>query len=500
MKVLFEYLNYGSSDNIREYEEIIKSIKLVRVLNGKEFSNYCNDLARMDKAYDQELLEEMLPHLTLDPSEIKNKELQLFYLKNRIQEGKFISGYLLIRYMNYLITGSTLFINKAKEYNNNFYDIFSLEVGNEIHQILATYEKELARYWNTYHDTFIAIKIASNHSGIKNKINRIMMQARKYNNQVDLSIKYDLDIIFDIKNDIEKVKELLSNKSLKELLKMYNLLLNEDYYKKKRVKMYPIRNGKVFFKEYKKEDPTPFIPKKEIIKLYISKKLLELENTLKEKYNTNEVFNLPVEYTSPIVFSQKKASGGVYYKSSFPIKSGYKIGISWEFCGDTDLSGLNINTGQTISWNTSWGNSGVRYSGDCTSAGSEYLEFGEVDKDLNYLLKINLYSIYNYDSTPKFRVFIVDENDTEIYKSDDIAFDKKGYVIGYIKEGRFILNILNSNNRHVEYSKEELPIIVECFIANLPIITFEELLDDLGIKYNKVDKSTFEGEYLYNLI
>ena len=113
-KVFIEYLFYGKENTWRETEEITKAIQMVRVLNQKEFTEYCNDLARQDKAFDQELLEEMVPHLDLPLDEIKNKELQILYMKENIGKKQF-SGYSLIRFINYLITGETLFIDRNKD-------------------------------------------------------------------------------------------------------------------------------------------------------------------------------------------------------------------------------------------------------------------------------------------------------------------------------------------------------------------------------------------------
>ena len=204
-KVFIEYLFYGKENPWRETEEITKAIQMVRVLNKKEFTEYCNELARQDKAFDQEILEEMVPHLDLPLDEIKNKELQILYMKENIGKKQF-SGYSLIRFINYLITGETLFIDRNKdgsyrEYTYKFDDLKEvIEKMYLVNEILKANEFELAKYYNTYRDTFVALKRFAKSKGelkmnIPNHINRIMNIARtKAVNQKNLTIKYDIDI------------------------------------------------------------------------------------------------------------------------------------------------------------------------------------------------------------------------------------------------------------------------------------------------------------------
>lgn len=526
-KVFIEYLFYGKENPWRETEEITKAIQMVRVLNRKEFTEYCNDLARQDKAFDQEVLEEMVPHLDLPLDEIKNKELQILYMKENIGKKQF-SGYSLIRFINYLITGETLFIDRNKdgsyrEYTYKFDDLKeAIEKMYLVNEILKANEFELAKYYNTYRDTFVALKrFAKSKEELKmnipNHINRIMNIARtKAVNQKNLTIKYDIDIFFS-KKPMEEIKAFLKEKTLKELLKLWQIIKNEEYFKAQGVKSYTIRNGRIFMKRYTGN------------RSFDMSHSLLLANIIKEKFNTllkewiekvekeiidsipddieepvgaifPDKFVLPKEYDSPVVFSQKKSSGGVYYGSSFPIKKGYKIGIKWEQDIDIDLSSKDIDLGKSIGWNTTWDIAGMAYSGDCRTAGSEYIEIKEVYDDTNIIFNANLYYGRNEDS---MRVFILDENNNMIYESDDILFDKNEMVIGYAKGNEFILDVRTLTNRNVKYTRldgREDKLDYDIYLANLPIIKLEELLDLLSIPYEKVSKSDNEFEYLYNLI
>ena len=526
-KVFIEYLFYGKENPWRETEEITKAIQMVRVLNQKEFTEYCNDLARQDKAFDQELLEEMLPHLDLPVDEIKNKELQILYMKENIGKKQF-SGYSLIRFINYLITGETLFIDRNKdgsyrEYTYKFEDLKeAIEKMYLVNEILKTNEFELAKYYNTYRDTFVALKrFAKSKEELKmnipNHINRIMNIARtKAVNQKNLSIKYDIDIFFS-KKPMEEIKAFLKGKTLKELLKLWQIMKNEEYFKSQGVKSYTIRNGRIFMKRYTGN------------RSFDMSHSLILANIIKEKFNTllkewiekvekkimdsilddsdepvevifPDKFVLPKEYDSPVVFSQKKSSAGVYYGSSFPIKNGYKIGIKWEQDIDIDLSSKDIDTGKAVVWNARWSIPGLEYSGDCRTAGSEYMEITDLDNINNLIFNANLYF---GDKGVSMRVFILDENNNMIYESDDIYFDKNEMVIGYMLDEQFVLDVRTLTNKNVKYTRldgREDKMDYDAFLANLPIIKLEELLDLLSIPYEKVSKKENEFEYLYNLI
>ena len=358
---------------------------------------------------------------------------------------------------------------------------------------------------------------------IPNHINRIMNIARtKAVNQKNLTIKYDIDIFFS-KKPMEEIKAFLKEKTLKELLKLWQIMKNEEYFKAQGVKSYTIRNGRIFMKRYtgnRSFDMSHSLVLANIIKEKFNELLEKWQDKIEEEIekenigalyeeeivsaiygiNLPEKFVLPKEYDSPVVFSQKKSSAGVYFGSSFPIKKGYKIGIKWEQDIDIDLSSKDIDLGKSIGWNTSWDIAGMAYSGDCRTAGSEYIEIKEVYKDSNLIFNANLFYGEKDDS---MRIFILDKNNNMIYESDDIFFDKKEMVIGYVKGNEFILNVSTLTNRNVKYTRldgREDKLDYDTYLANLPIIKLEELLDLLSIPYEKVSKSDNEFEYLYNLI
>ena len=147
-KTILEYTFYQIPEITEEFHtvrQVVEEVKLIKVLNKEEFIEFCNDLVRFDKALESSILEELFTYLTVDVSEIKNKEIKILYIKDRLKNNKFINGYELVRYINYLLTGSTLFINFRKKYANKnmkFEYVNTYEKLKEIYDIFSNNEKE----------------------------------------------------------------------------------------------------------------------------------------------------------------------------------------------------------------------------------------------------------------------------------------------------------------------------------------------------------------------
>ena len=358
-KTILEYTFYQIPEIIEEFHtvrQVVEEVKFIKVLNKEEFIEFCNDLVRLDKALESSILEELFTYLTVDVSEIKNKEIKILYIKDRLKNNKFINGYELIRYINYLLTGKTLFINFRKKYANKnmkFEYVNTYEQLREIYDIISKSEIELSKYYNLYRDFFVHIKLWAKRnvkyyelnriylvenfkdaqdngnnihqifSLLKNSINRITRFSKKQK-QKKINLSFDKDIInenFDIQEKFYK------SKTLKELLKLLNYFILEKYYVNKSLKSYKIRNGKNYVKEYKGKNinVNNYLPLYKIIK---EKILLSLKETKTEKdfmgnEYTKEVINdliLPKLFTTPLLLSDKKRSNGVYYKSSIELK------------------------------------------------------------------------------------------------------------------------------------------------------------------------------------
>lgn len=522
-KTIIEYTFYGipKSDEFDTIRKVIEKVRLVKVLNLEEYQEFCNDLVRMDKALDSDIIKDLVTYLTLPLSEVKNKEVKILYIKEKIENNQFVNGYELIRFINYILTGTTLFVNYKKEYANKK-DDFSL-VDNDINwleKILFNKERllEMAKYRNTYQDFFIHIKLwikrmmkessseKSKFSKMVTSINQILRKGKKIK-QVNLSISFIKEYL---NKSLDEQDKFFSTLSIKELFKFINYLKLEDYYISQGKKDYRIRNGKFFIKEYKNNsfdlNESLFVPMTVLKQKLTEKFTVEKEAYVKDerngavvtavKYKEYEPPIFPYEWTTPLLLSDKRKSNGVYYGSGIKIEEGFRIGVIWETDSDLDLSILDLK-GNTFSWNTRWGNSDaiVEYSGDKTSAGTELFKLNKIDKIEENSMYFRLNKFSDYSGEASFRIFIEDGNGSIIYKSELLYFEKLGkrqVTLGYIINGIFYLDVFPENNRIVSYTSsdcKESNLNLGEFLMRKPIFSIESIFDELGLEYIK-EKST----------
>ena len=230
-----------------------------------------------------------------------------------------------------------------------------------------------------------------------------------------------------------------------------------------------------------------------------SLKEIKIEKDFMGNEYTKEIINdliLPKLFTTPLLLSDKKRSNGVYYKSSIELKENDSVGIIWEDDIDIDLS-LLLSNGRVLSWNNDFlGDNGLKFSGDVTSAGSEYFRFVKL-KNVEGYLRANLY-YGNYGLGDNFSIFIEREGKI-IYKSDVISFSqikRSQITIGYIRDNKFFLDIFGENNNNVAYINNK-EFSIEKFLINQPIPTVEKLLDYLEIPYKKLDTTELNGKNYY---
>lgn len=529
-KTILEYTFYQIPQITAEFHtvrQVVEEVKLIKVLDKKEFIEFCNDLVRLDKALESSILEELFTYLTVDVSEIKNKEIKLLYIKDRLKNNKYVNGYELVRYINYLLTGSTLFINFRKKYANKnmrFEYVDSFDKLKEIYDIISKNEIELSKYYNLYRDFFIHTKLWAKRnlsyyhlienfensknkeieihqvfSLLKNSINRITRFSKKQK-QVKINLSFDKDII---NESFEKQEEFYKGKTLKELFKLLHYFTLEKYYVDKKLKSYKIRNGKNYVKEYKGKDinVNSYLPLYKIIKekILTSLKEIKIEKDFMWNEYIREVNNdliLPKLFTTPLLLSDKKRSNEVYYKSSIELQKNDRVGIIWKDDVDLDIS-LLLTNGDIISWNNDFNCSelGIDFSRDMRSAGSEYIIFENL-KNVKGYLRANFFSGYKEDVT--FNIFI--ERDGKIvYKSDNVSFKELGksqLTIGYINDNKFFLDIFSEKDSRVAYYKDD-NFELEEFLINLPVPTVEKLLDYLEIPYKKLDTTELKDKKYY---
>ena len=511
IRVALEYLLYNIDipKVWRNYERTTSNIQLIKVVNEKEFVEFVNGLLSMDKAYPIEFLSEIRHYVTLPLEEIKNKEMQAIFTMEAIVNYEKVSGYLLVRCMNYMLTGNSLFIQKRKGYKINSYKEENALTGFKpkiadidlIIRILFDHDHvtELAKYYNTYRDTFVAMKkyLHSEYPEYKfnREFNKIFNRYVRKNKvkQVDLSVQYDIDILkrgtdTDIKNHI-------STLSLKSLLKLYSILISDEYYIQKKMKPYHIRNGKTwidtnFTTEYKTSIP--------LCSMFIYEALRKRVNELKEKEGLESIV-FPKEHMSPLIFSDKRRVAGIYYGSGIKVKEGWSIGIEWQTNADIDLHAMSYprtepDKSENVGWCYDTCNNMLSYSGDCRIAGDEYITLKTDPRDIRAFFHMNLYS--GHQDLP-FRIFIMDENNKLIFQSEEIFFppEKRSMCYGYIKkDGYFVLDLFSMTKDTVginigEHWDDTVEVNIADLFINTSGIFLEELFDIAGIQYEKLSQN-----------
>lgn len=532
-KTIVEYTFYGipKSDEFDTIRKVLEKVRLVKVLNMKEYQEFCNNLVRMDKALDSDIIKDLVTYLTLPLSEVKNKEVKILYIKEKIENNQFVNGYELIRFINYILTGTTLFVNYKKEYANKNDDF--LLVDNDINwleKILFNKERllEMAKYRNTYQDFFIHIKLwikkmikessseKSKFSKMVTSINQILRKGKKIK-QVNLSISFIKEYL---NKSLDEQNKFFSTLSIKELFKFINYLKLEDYYISQGKKDYRIRNGKFFIKEYKNNsfdlNESLFVPMTVLKQKLTEKFTVEKEAYVKDerndavvtsvKYKEYEAPIFPFEWTTPLLLSDKRKSNGVYYGSGIKVEEGFRIGVIWETDSDLDLSILDLK-GNTFSWNTRWGNSDaiVEYSGDKTSAGTELFKLNKIDKIEENSMYFRLNKFSDYSGEASFRIFIEDGNGSIVYKSELLYFEKLGkrqVTLGYIINGIFYLDVFPENNRIVSYTSSdgsESNLNLGEFLMRKPIFSIESIFDELGLEYRKEISTDLKEDEKYTI-
>lgn len=495
LKVLCEYLTHDISfgnkgkaeaSPFSHYQDVINKTRLVKVMTTKEFTDYVNKLFSSNKALPDELIEEMLPYAILDLSDVKNKEVKLWMLDELVQNGTYINGYELVRYINYLMTDNLMYIHKRQEDYVGSTNVYNPRTVDELKYILSneTYQKSLASVYNNHIKTFIWLRhvfVFTNNRNLASYINKIKRLAKK-TKQVDFSVDYHINIL---SKPVEEQEQIFAKKnfSLKELLNMYLVANQNAYYAKQGLKPYLIRNGRLWIGTY--TDKNVHYNQTVLLK-QLKQKFLELGDIV-----------LPTEYNLPIQFSDKKKLGDMYFGTGFKLQVGDEVGIVWDDDVDFDLSFTDYTNKTHYSFYDTFSTTLFSHSGDCRTAGSELIKI--LDKDA---LKatcgfyVNLYSGHK-DCT--FRI-IIKRGEQILYQSHQCTMDKSQMFMGYLKDGQFILELTSVNNsnisRYIQLAKDknrsaEHEIIqtgdnyenLNEFLSNRPFIFLKDVLEQLEIPY-----------------
>lgn len=481
MKKFIEYVSYGfvNKSLVSSLKETFPKVKILTLMTMDEYIEFCNGLVSIDKAIDSDVINHMSKFITLDYKDIKNKEMKVLKLLNRLSDENDnlddINGYELIRLLNEIIVkNENGFFHKRKGYkllHDNFTPLDEIDM--KLVCRLLSFENKLYPYTNTYRDTLIAYKIylKNKNSEVNTLINRLIRKGKNVS-KISAEVKYDIDLLkgYSIGN-APGLEEL----SLKRLFKLFNVITKNSFYAGAGMKDYFIRNGKIFLdKSYKN--------KREYV--FVTPVMNEIKRRLD---NIKEEIILPEEYKSPIIMSDKKKVGNVYFGSAIKIKHNYAVGVKWYSDMDLDIS-MQFDDLKIINYRDEKRN-GIYFSGDCRHDGSEYIKF--VDKDMetntNGLIRVSLFSEgSSKEEERKFKIFILDDNDNVIFETEYINIVKKQNSVAVISDGYCYIDVRAESNKDTVVYNEYNEDILSLYL-NQPKVLLENILDHLEIPYRKVN-------------
>lgn len=354
-------------------------------------------------------------------------------------------------------------------------------------RLLLSYEELLTPYWNTFRDTLIFFKIYLGDREVSRLINRINNEAKKVK-QVSMKSSFDIEK----QNDPKFLKTL----DLKRLLGIYIATTNNTFFKGFGKKSYKIRNGKVFIKDYTTHNTNEYLPSTTLI--------IELANRFKEISEKKPII-LRSGIKTPLIMSDKKAIGGIYFGSAFQIPEGpISFGIEWRENVDFDLS-YRDNLRDTRMY---YGNLRefpddypIFFSGDIRNAGSEYFKFKETDiSKEDGVFNVNIFSSAlreRADGSRPSCKFYIEKNNEVIFETDYFEPEKSQFTFGRIINREFILDINSTVDAHTAAFSSEDAKAFEEIMSNMPRLYIDDLLDSIGVPYEYKEPEALEKDEEY---
>ena len=504
LKTLTEYALYPVDSQefkecYRTVKEINPKLKFIRVLTLEEMQEFCNDLVTTNKAVKSRIIPLLDDFVTVKFKDIVNKEFRTFRLNKLLRSGVTsgvlsdagISGYDIIKvlYSEMMDKNPTMLIQRKKGYATRWTGEVKRkdDIDMDYVKLLLSYEDLLTPYWNTFRDTLIFFKIYLGDKEISRLVNRLNNKAKKVE-QVSMKSSYDIEK----QNDPKFLKTL----DLKRLLGVYIATTNNTFFKGFGKKSYKVRNGKVFIKDYTTHNTNEYLPSTALI--------IELCNRFKEISEKKPII-LRSGIKTPLIMSDKKAIGGIYFGSAFQIPEGpISFGIEWRENVDFDLS-YRDNLRDTRMY---YGNFDdfpddypIFFSGDIRNAGSEYFKLKEKDiSKEDGIFTVNIFSAALRErsdgSRPSCKFYI--EKDSEVlFETDYFEPEKSQFTFGRIINKEFILDINSTSEaRTATFSSEEAKAFEE-IMNNMPRLYIDDLLDSIGVSYEYKEPEALEKDEEY---
>lgn len=464
----------------------VHSFGFVKGVSVKELKEMVLDLIYSNiPLKDAEVIKKIINYYNIeyDINRVLNNEIKVAIFNPN--EDLFKNGDDAVRYICYLATKSTLLI-KSREVitaikkigiNNIFFDNHAFVLSQVFHR----------------HKNII---LAAKNDNNKTIINAIGRMAKKNHVPIKPSISKSI-ISHYLKGDVYNYKDILETVRTTDLFKYLNLILFKM--SKPKQNLYVIRNGKVFYNNV--SHTTANIDRLEVLKELI---LSILKDRLKHLNNKKILLDKNVHYGLPI--SRKQTIGHLPYGTKVSVED-KKIssGIYWELgynAYDLDLSTIDKD-GNRTGWGQLSGYSNdnpVTYSGDMaypTDKGAMEFMTSKTKSDLVYGLYVNVFN----GSIPCNFDLVVGNSKGNKWIDETIIKEKhtllsKGNIIGFVKNGSYIVFYGRGSNKSVSDPKDKA--LVERGLADFYNINM--LLDILGISYSldREDGIVYDHDLIYS--
>lgn len=413
-------------------------------------------------------------------SEIKNNELKVLLFN--ADKDVFDNGDDAVRYIVYKTTDQSLLIKSSK--------VITLTASNKnriSNRFLKNHARVLANVFNRHKKIILSLKNESN----KTIINKISRMSKTDHIPVRESF---------VKRFINESLEgrihdysVVDSFSIRDKFKFLNLL---EYKKiQSEVDAFVIRNGKVHIEQGRKTYKIPNIE-------YVQERILEsLAKDLVDLKTKSILLDAKVDYGLPS--TRKQAMGNLPFGTTITVDSEeISSGIYWENAWgaiDLDLSTIDKG-GNRTGWGaySGYGKNAIQFSGDLVDARNGAMEFmtSKVDFKQTYGLFVN---IFNGQEGAGAELVIGTKTGKkwidEFVIREKIKLESRGTILGFVKDGKFIVYSTRLNNRSVSGGNSA---IIQRGLSGF--WTVRKLFDSLNIEYD-LDvnpKITYNNDLSYN--
>lgn len=348
----------------------VDKLKVIRMVDGTQFEEYCNEFARTIAKPNPVMVsafQYFCHYLTIGDEDIKSYELKVIYYR---ETGAVPAGNInFLRYCVYETTGSTMLIKNKATVNAIKHGLAYGRTTNTIVHLWENCNKEkMAEIFFRYKPLFLAFRANKEIAPIINRIRRL---ADTYHRPLTQKGLQNVTQLLR-EGKIAEAKAIIKQASNRDIVKVVNALAAYLSMDKNTPMVYNIRNGRAFVQEVERLQIKDNIAFTALITYCFDL----LSERLSEKYR-RVMFILPenISYAAPTSEKQMVANYPWGTRLHVNADEAFSFGVHWtnvqdgdkECRVDLDLHMMGLN-GQHLGWNSYYHNEDCVYSGDMTDA------------------------------------------------------------------------------------------------------------------------------------